>query len=141
MSHTEKTKMADTPKTRAKKRTMDDTPPKSGEPYKLLSPRGTITLSSPPEMLDPKKRVTQEIDTEGTDEKDSTPQLLDTPKGQGQVTTNMAASEEVNSCSTVPGVEKDVTILDPDPQETKEGTKRDEQPEWKPPNQGKAPAK
>ena len=48
----EKDKMAETPTMRAKKRVMDELPPKEGEPYKILSPGGTVTLGSPQEAQD-----------------------------------------------------------------------------------------
>ena len=90
-------KMADTPVTRSKKRTMDETPPKAGEPYELLSPGGTVTLGSPQEVQDPKKRLTIDNDINEGGEQVSKQQVPATLQGQGRVTnTNMATSAEVN---------------------------------------------
>ena len=94
----EKSKMAETPTTRAKKRAMDETPPKVGELYKILSPGGTVTLGSPQEDQDQKKRVTaDEKPEENTNKTLPTRQLSATPQGQGQVIqTNMADDSEKN---------------------------------------------
>ena len=89
--------MADmTPVTRSKKRTMNETPPKAGEPYILLSPGGTETLSSPPEVQDVKKRQKDET----TNAEISGDTTTETAEGQGHDTkTNMAANTKVNTSS------------------------------------------
>ena len=98
MSLNEKDKMADTPITRPKKRAMDETPPKAGEPYKLLSLGGTVTLASPPEMQDPKKRLTAENEKEGEEGESTKATIPATPncQGEGHIDTNMAAIEVIN---------------------------------------------
>ena len=126
MSNEATGKMADTPVTRSKKRTIDESPPKAGEPYMLLSPGGTETPSSPQETQDPKKRVV--TNAKGKDSEETEDIIPLTPLGQGRVTSKMAAPTQVNKTSNVGGSRDGDNPTQYNPVKVNENGKEDMEP-------------
>ena len=72
-----------------------------------------MTLGSPKEVQDPKKRLKTEKDDEGEGEKDLSHHFPATPLGQGQVAyNNMGAPENVNTPSGDTTESIEVTVKD-----------------------------